>query len=75
MNRHLDEIRQTMDANIDDAFETIEEAKARAAEVFMCCIAAVGVQDGKYYLRPAESKDSNIVAYVVITMQMKSWNQ
>lgn len=51
------------------AFDNYDEAKALATEVFTCAIIAIGDHgNGEMYLRPAETKDTNIFAWAVITL-------
>lgn len=76
VNPMIDEFRtvsQTLGVVIDDVFEDIDDAKRRAAELFTCVIGAVGKEGRKYYLRPTQSKDPNIFAYVVI--RLKDWGE
>lgn len=55
--------------NVVGAFTTYDEAHALACEIFTCIIAAVARTDkGEPYLRPAESRDSTIFCYAVLSL-------
>lgn len=50
--------------------DTLDEAQKRATEFFTCVLAAVGKdREGRKYLRPINSRDNTIFAYLIIVCE------